>query len=164
MASAAYWIGAAAKELVVTPSSEVGSIGVYLLHEDWTASLEAEGVKVTEIAAGKFKTEGAPWKELDDTGREFLQARVAEVYGWFVRDVARFRGDTPANVRGGYGEGRVLSAKPALEAKLVDRIATIEETIERVSGGGRVGRSSRSAAASNELERQVRERERRRSA
>ena len=165
MASAAYWIGAAATELVVTPSSEVGSIGVYLLHEDWTAQLEADGVKVTEIAAGKFKTEGAPWKQLDEAGREFLQARVAEVYAWFVRDVARFRGDTPSNVRGGYGEGRVLSAKPALEAKLVDRIATLEETVERMAGGGRLGRGSRgAAAASNELERQVRERQRKRSA
>jgi ClpP class serine protease len=34
MASAAYYIGAAADEIVATPSSEVGSIGVYAVHED----------------------------------------------------------------------------------------------------------------------------------
>ncbi len=159
MASAAYWICAAAREVVVTPSSEVGSIGVYLLHEDWTEQLEDEGVKVTEIARGKYKTEGAPWKPLDEAGREFLEGRVAAVYAWFTRDVARFRGDTPAAVRNGYGEGRVLAAAEAKAANLVDRVGTLEETIERVATGGSIKRPAAMAAASaNELETQVRER------
>lgn len=42
-ASAAYWIGSAADELVVTPSGEVGSVGVVAMHEDWSKFLEEKG-------------------------------------------------------------------------------------------------------------------------
>jgi membrane-bound ClpP family serine protease len=36
MASAAYWIGTAADELVVSPSGQVGSVGVYMVHDDFS--------------------------------------------------------------------------------------------------------------------------------
>jgi signal peptide peptidase SppA len=133
MASAAYWAGSAANKVVVTPSGEPGSIGVYLLHEDWTAAMEADGVKITEISAGKYKTEGAPWKPLDEEAESYLQGRVTAAYDWFVKDVARFRGDTPAAVRKGYGEGRVLTAKDAVAAKLADRVGTLSETVARMA-------------------------------
>jgi len=133
-ASAAYWIGAAADSAVITRSGEgVGSIGVYLLHEDWTKALEDDGVKVTEIAAGKFKTEGAPWKELDADAEAYLRGRVEEAYGWFVKDVARFRDATPAQVRDGYGEGRVLNGKAAIEAGLADRVGSLVDTVARMA-------------------------------
>ncbi len=131
-ASAAYWIGAAASEVVVTPSSSVGSIGVYTIHEDITQRLEKKGSKVTTIQFGKYKTELAPWVELSEDAREHLQERVDEIGAWFVRDVARFRSDTAANVQSGYGEGRVLSADAALRVNLVDRVATFEETLDRM--------------------------------
>jgi signal peptide peptidase SppA len=135
MASAAYWIASQASEVVASPSSDVGSIGVFAMHEDWSKWLENEGVAVTEIAAGKFKTEGAPWKPLDAEGEEFFRSRVTEVYDWFVRDVAAGRGDSPSNVRGGYGEGRVLGAKDAKATGLVDRIETLDETLARLTAG-----------------------------
>ena len=135
MASAAYWVGAAADEIVASPSSEIGSIGVFALHEDWSKALEDEGVVVTEISAGKYKTEGAPWKPLDEEAAEFFHERVAEAYDWFVKDVARFRGDSVANVRNGYGEGRVLGAKQAKAVGLIDRIDTLEGTVARLTSG-----------------------------
>ena len=58
MASAAYWIGACCHEIVASPSSMVGSIGVYSIHEDLSAALEQLGVKLTYISAGKYKVEG----------------------------------------------------------------------------------------------------------
>ena len=137
-ASAGYWIAAAASKVVVTPSGEAGSIGVYMLHEDWSKNLEQEGIKLTAISAGKFKTEGAPWEPLTEDAQAFYQAQVTEAYGWFVRDVAQFRSGnwsgtvTPADVRAGYGEGRVLTAKDAKAANLVDQVATFEATLERL--------------------------------
>lgn len=153
MASAAYWIGSQASEVVASPSSDTGSVGVIAVHEDWSQWLENEGVAVTEFAAGKFKTEGAPWKPLDAEGEEFFRERVAEVYDWFVRDVAAGRGDTPSNVRGGYGEGRVLGAKDAKTAGLVDRIETLDETVARLSAGGRARARARAESEGRALAR-----------
>ncbi len=59
-ASAAYWLASAADELVVTPSGEVGSIGVYVYHEDISKRLGMLGVTPTLIKAGANKAEGHP--------------------------------------------------------------------------------------------------------
>lgn len=133
-ASAGYWLASQATEVVSTPSGLVGSIGVYTEHMDVSRSLEAAGVTPTIISAGEFKVEGNPYAPLSDEARAAMQRMVDEVYGSFVADVARGRGVSPAVVRSDYGRGRVVSAKEALRAGMVDRIATLEETIAQVAG------------------------------
>jgi signal peptide peptidase SppA len=75
-ASAAYWLASAADEVVITPSGSVGSIGVLAMHEDLSKALEAEGVKVSIVSAGKYKTEGNPYEPLSAEGRANLQSWV----------------------------------------------------------------------------------------
>lgn len=145
MASAGYWIGSAADEIVATPSSRIGSIGVFTLHEDWSEKLEADGIVVTEISAGRFKTEGAPWKPLDDEAKAHIQAEVVEAYEWFIRDVARFRGDSEANVRSGYGEGRVLGSRDAIAAGLSDRVDSFEGALAGLIARSSSARGSKAA-------------------
>ncbi len=133
-ASAAYWLGSQADEVVVIPSGTVGSIGVYTAHQDLSKALELQGIDVTLISAGKHKVEGNPFEPLSEEALAFIQARVDEAYSQFVKDVARGRGVSPADVRKGYGEGRALSAKDAKAAGLVDRIATMDDTLARLAG------------------------------
>ena len=129
MCSAAYWIGAAADEIAASPSAVVGSVGVYLVHEDLTVALEQDGITITEISAGPYKTEFAPWNELSDEAEAFAREYVDSLYSWFVTDVARFRGTTAEAVRGGYGQGRALRAADALKAGMIDRVATLDEVL-----------------------------------
>ena len=131
-ASAAYWIASAADELVVTPSGEVGSIGVLTAHEDMSAMLETEGVRVSLISAGKYKTEGNPYEPLSDEARAALQVRVDGYYDMFVKAVARNRGVSARDVREGYGEGRVVGAVQAKALGMADRVATLDETLARL--------------------------------
>ena len=63
-ASAAYWIGCSASEFYVTPGGEVGSIGVWQAHFDYSQALAAEGVTPTLISAGTYKVEGNPYAPL----------------------------------------------------------------------------------------------------
>ncbi len=139
-ASAAYWIASAADELVVTPSGEVGSIGVYMLHQDVSQALEAEGVKMTFISSGPRKTEGSPFEPLDDVALAALQVSVADYYDMFTKDVAKARGVPVSVVRADpekseqhFGGGRCYTAKRAVALGMADRVATLEETITRVS-------------------------------
>lgn len=146
-ASAAYWIASQATEVVSTPSGFVGSIGVYLIHEDWSANNEKVGVDPTYIYAGRYKVDGHFDEPLSDTAREAFQAEVNDLYELFVNDVALGRGTTPDDVRAGYGEGRVLPAARAVTAGLADRVATIDETVLELSGDGGRGRLARKASA-----------------
>jgi signal peptide peptidase SppA len=135
-ASAAYWLASQADEIVSIPSGTAGSIGVFTVHQDLSEALAKEGIKVDVIRAGKYKVEGNPFEPLSDEGRAFIQARVDEAYSSFVKDVARGRGVNVSDVKGGYGQGRALSAKDALTAGLIDRIGTMEDTFSRVLGKG----------------------------
>lgn len=138
-ASAAYWLAAQADEVVVTPSGEVGSIGVFTIHDDISALNEQLGVKTTLISAGKYKIEGNPYEPLSDEARDALQVKVDEYYAMFVADVAKGRGATPAAVKGGYGEGRMVTAKQALDLGMADRVDTLEATIARLVRNPRRG-------------------------
>ena len=133
-ASAAYWIASQADEIISIPSGMSGSIGVFTAHEDLSVALEQNGVKMSLIYAGKHKVDGNPFEPLSDEHRAFMQGRVDEAYAQFVKDVARGRGVTPAEVRTGFGQGRALTAKDAKAAGLVDRVATVDETLARLSG------------------------------
>ena len=134
-ASAAYWIATAADEIVVSPSGEVGSVGVYAVHEDDSQSLANDGIKMTFISEGKYKTEGNPYEPLSDEARAAIQQRVSEVYQNFTKDIARNRGVSQADAMNKFGEGRVISAKQAVSMGMADRIATMDETIQRVQRG-----------------------------
>ena len=112
-ASAAYWIAAQADQIVAAPSSMTGSIGVIAIHESIAAALEAEGVDVTIISAGKFKAEGNPYEELDPEATAELQRVVDEFYAQFVKAVAQGRGVSESDVRSGFGQGRALPATRA---------------------------------------------------
>jgi signal peptide peptidase SppA len=139
-ASAAYWLASQASDLVVTPSGEVGAIGVISMHQNSEKAREMEGVAVTFIAAGKFK--GEDMHPMTDELRAAIQARVDERYGVFVRDVARGRGVSASAVRNGFGQGRMVSAVEAVKEGMADRIATLDEVLAKLgasvpSGGAR---------------------------
>ena len=132
MASAAYWPFAAAHEIVASPSSMIGSIGVYSIHEDLSQAFEQMGVKLTYISAGKYKVEGNDAEPLTEEARAHIQSTVDSFYGRFVADVAKGRGVTADKIRAGYGEGRCLTADDALGAGLIDRIDTFEDCLAGV--------------------------------
>lgn len=134
-ASAAYWLASQADELVVTPSGEVGSIGVYAAHQDISAAQEKAGIATTLISAGRFKVEASPFAPLTDEARAAIQERVDAFYGMFVADVAAGRGVTEAAVRDGFGQGRVVTAEAALAAGMVDGIETFDEALARLATG-----------------------------
>lgn len=131
-ASAAYWIASAADEVVASPTSQVGGIGVLLPHVDRSGEEAASGVKTTLITAGKYKAEGNPYEPLSDEARGALQAMVDHYYAMFVDRVAVNRGVSSKDVRGGFGEGRVVTAAAAKREGMIDRVETMRETLARL--------------------------------
>jgi len=143
--SAAYWLGSAASQMVVMPSGQVGSIGVYREHVDVSEAEEAAGIKTTFIAAGEHKVEDL--LPLTDESRGAMQSQVDAYYDSFVGDVAKGRGVTAKVVREAFGKGRSVNAANAMASGMVDRVATLEEVISGMSRS----RTPRRDAASLEL-------------
>ena len=129
--SAGYWLASAARRIIASPSAEVGSVGVYGVHEDRSAQYEASGVRHTVISAGRLKAEDLDVRPLSEDARGRMQARVDQVFQDFVDCVAAGRRTTPEAVRSGYGEGAVLGARESMAAGLVDEIGTVEQAAAR---------------------------------
>jgi len=143
-ASAAYWIASAADELVVTPSGEVGSIGVWSMHEDMSEALAADGVKITLISEGPRKVEGNPFEPLSAEARKHLQDATRHYYDMFVRDVAAFREVDEKIVRadpesGGshFGGGRTYPARIAVKLGMADKVESLESVLHSLQTGKR---------------------------
>jgi signal peptide peptidase SppA len=152
MASAAYWLGAQASEIVVTDSGEVGSIGVYQIHKDVSRALAMDGIKPTIISAGRYKVDGNPYEPLSDSAREDAQHAVDHYYSMFTQAVAKGRNATQEEVQAGYGEGRQLVAADAKKANLVDRIDTLEGTVRRLGHPGALAALRQKQEASADLD------------
>ena len=131
-ASAAYWIGSQAGEFYVTAGGEVGSIGVWQAHQDYSKAMDEAGVKTTLISAGKFKVEGNPYAPLDEEAQGFMQSRVDVYYAAFTKAVAKGRGVPIIEVRDGMGQGRVLGADAALAQNMVDGIASFDQVLSKM--------------------------------
>lgn len=131
-ASAAYWTASAAHRVAVTPSGDMGHIGVWSLHMDYSQYLSEAGIKPTFVFAGKHKIDGNPFEPLGEEARSDMQASVNETYDSFVEGVARNRGVAVSRVRAEVADGRVYSAKAALANGLVDRIGTLEDVLREM--------------------------------
>lgn len=132
-ASAAYWIACAADEIVITPGGEVGSVGVYALHQDVSKAAEMQGVKFTFVSAGEYKVEGNSFEPLGDEAKAAVQKMVDSYYSDFTKGVAKGRGKPVADVRDGFGKGRVLKDGDAVAAGMADRVGTLDDTLRRLS-------------------------------
>lgn len=148
MASAAYWLASAAAHIVATPSAEIGSIGVYAIHLDYSAKIASDGITVTLVKAGEHKAEANPYQPLSDEDREAMQSRIDAYHSMFTRRVAKGRGVAIDQVRGeAFGAGRVVGAATAVSAGMADEIGSFADVLRGVSRDT----SSRSAQADDSL-------------
>jgi capsid assembly protease len=132
MASAAYWIGSAASEIVVDDTAILGSIGVVMSYLDTTKRDEKSDVRRVEIVSS-----ASPNKRLDpntEAGRADVQRQVDELAEVFVGAVAKYRKTTPEKVTSDFGRGGVLIGKSAVAAGMADRLGSLDEVIAALAG------------------------------
>jgi signal peptide peptidase SppA len=140
MASAAYWIGAAAGEIIISgDTAQVGSIGVVARHMDVSKYEEKIGVKTSEIVAGRYKRVASQYEPLSESGRQSIQDAVDHIYTVFLGDVSRFRNLSLDTVKEGkadtipWADGRVFYGRQAIDAGLVDGVSTLAGIINQYS-------------------------------
>jgi signal peptide peptidase SppA len=141
-ASAALWLASSASMFISTPGGggyTVGSHGVYVMHVDQSGALEKEGVKVTLVSVGKYKTELNPYEAPSEEAMAAVESMISGVYDNFTAALKRNRNTSAENVRKNFGEGRMLTSERALSVGLIDRIMSYEDLIEKLTGGGQSG-------------------------
>ena len=124
-ASAAYAIASAADEIVIAPTAQVGSIGIYQPLVDTTAQDRALGVNYELVISGARKGDGNPHVAVSDGARARVQADVDQLAGIFFATVNELRGMPLEALAALEGSTRIGSR--AVEDGLADRVATWAE-------------------------------------
>ncbi len=131
-ASGAYYIACACDEIIAQPSTVTGSIGVIMQMFDVSGTMSLIGVQTDAITSGRFKDTGSPFRTMRPEEREIFQIIVNDMYERFVAVVDRGRPKLDEAAVRLLADGRVYTARQALEKGLIDHIATMRQAIDRV--------------------------------
>ena len=126
-ASGGYYISAPCDKIFANRNCWTGSIGVTIgTIYDISGLLEKYGIKTQTITSGKNKAMGSSVEPLTDEQQAIYQSLVDEAYEQFVGIVAEGRDMSTAEVKE-IADGRVYTAKQALELGLIDEIGTLSD-------------------------------------
>ena len=120
--SAGYLMASACRQIVIPERGIAGSIGVIAIHVDQSAAIEAEGLKVTIIQAGRHKADGNPFEPLpkdvyDGWLSEIEASRVA-----FAKRVSSYRAGRLSTEQALATEAATYRGADAVAAGLCDGV------------------------------------------
>jgi signal peptide peptidase SppA len=153
-ASAAFWVASQASLITANATAEVGSIGTFAIVEDTSALFEAAGIKVHVISTGPFKGSFADGAPITEEQLEALRVEIEDLNAHFQTAVRRGRGMTAAQLKQ-VSDGRVFIADKAKALGLIDRVASLDDTLGRLQTkrAARGPSRARRAAAAERLAR-----------
>ncbi|MDE9571062.1 S49 family peptidase [Xenorhabdus bovienii] len=120
--SAAYAIASAADKIYVPRTGGVGSVGVIVIHCDWSQRIKEDGLTVTIITYGDRKAESNPYIKLSDEARQSIQDDIDVMGKLFVSTVARNRGVSEKIIRD--TQAACFLAAEGVQLGLADAVAT----------------------------------------
>lgn len=127
--SGGYYIAMAADKIYANRNAWTGSIGVIVSLMNCKDLYDKIGIKEIDITSGKNKAMGSAGLDLTEEQYDILQSLVDEAYDQFVGIVADGRSMDEARVRK-IADGRIYTAKQALELNMIDKISSWEEQKE----------------------------------
>lgn len=129
--SGGYYVAVSADKIIAERSCVTGSIGVIMSMFQAEALLEKIGVTPEIVKSGSMKDSGSMFRAMAEPERREWQRLVDGMYRQFLDVVLKHRGE----LVGGeeklrpVADGRVLSAKQALDAKLIDALGYEDDAI-----------------------------------
>ncbi|RZF15025.1 S49 family peptidase [Serratia marcescens] len=128
--SAAYAIASAADRIHVPRTGGVGSVGVIVIHCDWSQRIKEDGLAVTIITYGDRKAESNPYVKLSDQARAAIQDDVDAMGRLFVSTVARNRGITEKTIRN--TQAACFLAADGVKLGLADAVMTPDAAFRKL--------------------------------
>lgn len=135
-ASGAFYAAMGTDYIVANELSITASIGVIMQtlnfgpYDDANSLMHKLGIKSYTFKSGKLKDILNPARNPTDEETKLVNDLIMEVYDKFVGIVADERGLDVNALKSTIADGRIVSGKQAVEAKLVDELGYYEDAIE----------------------------------
>jgi protease-4 len=130
-ASGGYYVSCGGQYLMANETSITGSIGVIIQTLNYEQLFDKIGLASVVFKSGKFKDMLNGDRPITPEERDYIQGFVMKTYEQFLGVVSKER-KVPADVlRNGVADGRILSARDALDNKLIDGLGQIEDAFAK---------------------------------
>jgi protease-4 len=132
-ASGGYYIASACDFIIAHPSTITGSIGVISIFPNVDELFAKLGVKVHVIKSGAMKDAGSSFREMTKEEEQIFQGIIDEFYMDFLEVVHKARQDhLSMEELIDIADGRVYTAKQALDLNLIDKIGYFDTAVDKV--------------------------------
>ena len=129
-ASGAYYIASAADEIIVNPSSLVGSIGVIMPNYGVSGLMQKLGVEDRTMTSGENKAILSMTQPVDPAQKAHVQALLDNVHDHFIDAVKKGRGSKLKSNDPAIFSGLFWSGEQAVKLGIADRFGSIN-TLKR---------------------------------
>lgn len=130
-ASGGYYAAMGGEYVMANELTTTGSIGVIFQTVNFKDLTEKIGLKFVTFKSGAMKDLLNPSRNVTEEERELLNNLVMQVYGKFVRIVAKERGLDEQSLRNGVADGRIITGKDAVVAGLIDETGYSEDAFAK---------------------------------
>lgn len=141
-ASGGYYIAAPADEILASPNTITGSIGVFAGLPTFNRSLAKLGVNVDGVGTTALSGATRLDRPLSADAAQILQSSVDHTYAEFLARVAKGRGKTPEQIDA-IAQGRVWAGKDALGLGLIDTLGGYDDALKAAARRAGLGRDFR---------------------
>ena len=131
-ASGGYYIAMAGDSIMGHPTSLTGSIGVIALKVNVEGLMNKIGVDWEVVKSGEKKDFLSPLRPLTEEEKKLFQITIDSFHNRFVNVIADNRSELDLTKVKPLADGRVYNAEQALEAKLIDRIGYLDDTLDLI--------------------------------
>jgi protease-4 len=126
-ASGGYYVACGGSWLMANETTLTGSIGVIMHSINYAQLFNKVGLESITFKSGQFKDMMNGARDMTQEEKDYVQKMVMDTYGKFVGIVARERKLNEDELRHGFADGRVISGKDALAAKLINATGELED-------------------------------------
>jgi len=126
-ASGGYYVACGATKVVASETTLTASIGVIIETLNYSDLFGKVGLSVNTFTSGAFKDSLSGSRPMRDDEKAYVQNLVAQMYDRFLGIVSEARGVPKDVLKSTVADGRVVTGREALAAKLVDQIGYVED-------------------------------------
>ena len=148
-ASGGYWISMAADQVIASPATVTGSIGVFALLPTASKALDKLGVHTDGAPTTWLGGAGDPRRPLDPRFASLVQSNIDHIYADFTAKAAQARKTTPQKIDQ-VAQGRVWTGLQAKERGLVDTIGSYGDALKTAAARAKLTEGYRVAYVERE--------------
>lgn len=127
--SGGYYVAVASDHIIADPTVTTGSIGVIMVSLNLAGLMEKLGVADQSVVSGPYKDTGSMLRDMREDERAQLQGVVDQLAARFREVVAEGRSGLDGKAVAALADGRVFTARQALDHGLIDSVGYLEDAV-----------------------------------